>query len=64
GQASRILSQQEAVGKVLETTLRALPEALLRAPGGEADWNVAQAFAHATAARRFLATWAALDAGG
>ena len=44
--------------------LRALPERLLRAPGGEEDWNVAQAFAHTTAARRFLATWAALDAAG
>jgi hypothetical protein len=44
--------------------LAALPEPLLRAPGGEADWNVAQAFAHTTAARRFLGTWAALDAGG
>ena len=33
-------------------------------PGGEEDWNVAQAFAHTTAARRFLATWAALDTDG
>ena len=44
--------------------LRAMPERLLRAPGGEGDWNVAQAFAHTTAARRFLGMWAALDAGG
>jgi hypothetical protein len=44
--------------------LRAMPERLLRAPGGEEDWNVAQAFAHTTAARRFLGAWAALDAGG
>ncbi|MGH2444981.1 MAG: DinB family protein [Candidatus Limnocylindria bacterium] len=36
----------------------------MRAPGGEEDWNVAQAFAHTTAARRFLATWAALDVEG
>ena len=64
GDAPRILAQQEAVGDVLETVLRAMPDELLRAPGGEEDWNVAQAFAHATAARRFLATWAALDAGG
>ena len=42
----------------------ALPEAALRAPGGEEDWNVAQAFAHTTAARRFLAAWAALDVAG
>lgn len=64
GDAPRILAQQEAVGDALERILRALPEPLLRAPGGEEDWNVAQAFAHTTAARRFLATWAALDAGG
>lgn len=64
GDAGRILAQQEAVGDALEATLRRLPERLLRAPGGEEDWNVAQAFAHTTAARRFLATWASLDAGG
>jgi hypothetical protein len=61
GAAPRILAQQEAIGDALESILRSLPDALLRAPGGEEDWNVAQAFAHATAARRFLATWAALD---
>jgi hypothetical protein len=61
GAAPRLLAQQEAVGDALEAILRSLPEALLRAPGGEEDWNVAQAFAHTTAARRFLATWAALD---
>jgi hypothetical protein len=64
GDGPRILAQQEAIGDALEAVLRDLPDALLRAPGGEADWNVAQAFAHTTAARRFLATWAALDAGG
>lgn len=64
GDAPRILAQQEAIGDALEAILRSLPEALLRAPGGEEDWNVAQAFAHTTAARRFLATWAALDAEG
>ena len=64
GDAPRILAQQEAIGNALEAILRSLPDALLRAPGGEEDWNVAQAYAHTTAARRFLATWAALDAGG
>lgn len=64
GDAPRILAQQEAIGDALEATLRLMPEPLLRAPGGEEDWNVAQAFAHTTAGRRFLATWAALDAGG
>jgi hypothetical protein len=64
GGTPRILAQQEVVGAALEAVLRAMPERLLRAPGGEKDWNVAQAFAHTTAARRFLGTWAALDAGG
>ena len=64
GSAPRLLAQQEAVGDALEAALRSLPEPLLRAPGGEEDWNVAQAFAHTTAARRFLVTWAALDIDG
>jgi hypothetical protein len=64
GDAPRILAQQEAVGDALEAMLRSLPEDLLRAPGGEEDWNVAQAFAHTTAARRFLAAWAAMSAAG
>ncbi len=64
GRAPMILAPQEAIGNALEDVLRSLPEELLRAPGGEEDWNVAQAFAHTTAARRFLVTWAALDAGG
>ncbi len=64
GSVPRILEQQEAVADELERVLRGLPEALLRAPGGEEDWNVAQAFAHTTAARRFLATWASWDAAG
>jgi hypothetical protein len=64
GSAPRILAQQEAIGDALESVLRRIPEHLLRAPGGEADWNVAQAYAHTTAARRFLGTWAAIDAGG
>jgi hypothetical protein len=64
GDASRILAQQESLGDALEAILRGFPEPLLRAPGGEEDWNVAQAFAHTTAARRFLATWAALDTEG
>ena len=64
GDAPRILAQQEAIGDALEAILAGLPGRLLRAPGGEEDWNVAQAYAHTTAARRFLAAWAALDADG
>ena len=62
GDAPRILAQQEAVADALAEVLARLPEAALRAPGGEEDWNVAQAFAHTTAARRFLARAGALAA--
>lgn len=64
GDAPRLLAEQERIGDALEAVLRELPEDLLRAPGGEEDWNVAQAFAHTTAARRFLGHWAALDTDG
>lgn len=64
GSAQQILAQQEAIADALGSLLDRLPEAAMRAPGGEEDWNVAQAFAHTTAARRFLAAWAALSASG
>ena len=60
----RILAQQEAVADALEGVLRTIPEGLLRAPGGEEDWNVAQAFAHTTASRRWLAHAGAVAARG
>ena len=64
GDAPRILAEQEAIAAALERAIMEIPDAQLLAPGGEEDWNVAQAFAHTTAARRFLAQWAALDAAG
>jgi hypothetical protein len=64
GSAARILRQHDAIGDALEAVLTDLPEPLLRAPGGEGDWNVAQAFAHATGSRRWLAHAAALAARG
>jgi hypothetical protein len=64
GSAARILAQHEAIGDALEAVLLGLPENLLRAPGGEGDWNVAQAFAHTTGSRRWLAHAAALAARG
>jgi hypothetical protein len=62
GSAPAILAEQEAVADELARVLRALPAAALREPGGEEDWNTSQAFFHTTAARRFLAAWAALAA--
>jgi len=64
GTAAAIAAQQEAVADALAEALNATTDEQLLAAGGEEDWNVAQAFAHTTAARRFLGTWAALDAGG
>jgi hypothetical protein len=64
GTAAGVLAQQEAVADELEGVLRAMPPELLRAPGGEGDWNVAQAFAHATGSRRWLVHAAALSARG
>ena len=64
GSAAAILAQQEAIADALGAVLSAMPEPLLRAPGGEGDWNVAQAFAHTTGARRWLAHAAALAARG
>jgi hypothetical protein len=64
GSAHRVLSQQEAIADALGAALRLLPEAALGMPGGEADWNVAETFAHTTAARRWLPRQAALSASG
>ena len=59
-----ILAQQEAVAEALEDVLQAMPDGMLRAPGGEGDWNVSQAFAHTTGARRYLPAAAAMWASG
>jgi hypothetical protein len=64
GSAPRVLAEQEAIADALEAILAEMPEELLRAPGGEDDWNVAQAFAHATGSRRYLAAAAAMAARG
>ncbi len=64
GSAARVLAQQEAIADAFEAILGQMPEELLQAPGGEADWNVAQAFAHATGSRRYLAAAAAAAARG
>lgn len=64
GTAGQILAQQEAVADALADALAACSDEVLRAPGGEEDWNVAQAFAHTTAARRWLTRAGALAARG
>lgn len=64
GNAAASLAQQEAIANALEAILLALPDEMLRAPGGEGDWNVSQAFAHTTGARRYLPAAAAMWASG
>jgi hypothetical protein len=64
GSADGVLAQQEAIADALASALESMPDDLLRAPGGEGDWNVAQAFAHTTRARRGLARAGALAALG
>lgn len=62
--AARLAPQLEAAAEALAATLAWLPDAALAAPGGEADWNVAQTFAHTTGARRFMAGIGALAVSG
>jgi hypothetical protein len=64
GSTRRILPQLEATADALANVLATLPDEALEQPGGEEDWNVAQAFGHTTAGRRWLAAWAALAARG
>ena len=52
------------MAEALEDVLADMPEEMLRAPGGEGDWNVSQAFAHTTGARRYLPAAAAMAASG
>jgi hypothetical protein len=56
GSAARILAQHEAIADALASVLSDLPESLLRAPGGEGDWNVAQAFVQGYTARSVYRT--------
>lgn len=64
GDAARSLAQQEVIADALEAILATIPDEMLRAPGGEADWNVSQAYAHTTGARRYLPAAAAMWASG
>jgi hypothetical protein len=64
GTAPAVLAQQDCVADALADALAGCTDAMLRAPGGEEDWNVAQAFAHTTAARRWLVHAGALASRG
>jgi hypothetical protein len=64
GTAGGVATQLATVAGALAAVVGALPEAAFTMPGGEADWNVAQAIGHAADARAGLAMAGALAAGG
>jgi DinB superfamily len=64
GSAETVLAQLDATGEALATIVRDLPERAFAMPGGEGDWNVAQAVGHVAHARASLSLAAALAASG
>ncbi|HUQ43301.1 MAG TPA: DinB family protein [Candidatus Limnocylindria bacterium] len=62
GSAPLVVPQLAAVADALLAMVDRLPEAALAAPGGEGDWNVAEAIGHTAHARGGLATAGALAA--
>jgi hypothetical protein len=62
GSAPLVVPQLAAIADALLAMLDRLPEAALTAPGGEGDWNVAEAIGHTAHARGGLATAGALAA--
>ena len=64
GSAARSIAELGAMAAAFESVMAALPEVALRDPGGEADWNVAQAVGHAATSRAGLVLAASLAASG
>ena len=64
GTAEGIAVQLGAVANALREVVEALPDRAFSLPGGEGDWNVAQALGHTADARAGLAMAGALAAGG
>jgi hypothetical protein len=64
GSAARVAEELGAVAAALASVVGALPDAAFAMPGGEADWNVAQALGHTADARAQLALAASLAASG
>lgn len=64
GSAPIIVPQLAAVAAAFDEIVARLPEEAFEAPGGEADWNVAQAIGHAAHARAGLSLAGALAASG
>jgi hypothetical protein len=64
GSARAIVSQLAAIAEAFDTLLAQLPDAAFREPGGEGDWNVAEAIGHVAHARAGLTLAGALAASG
>lgn len=62
GAAPGVVPQLGAVADALIAMVDRLPDAALSAPGGEGDWNVAEAIGHTAHARGGLSTAGALAA--
>ena len=64
GSAPDLVPQLAALAAALTEVVETLPNASFAAPGGEGDWNVAQAIGHDTSARAGLVLAASLAASG
>lgn len=64
GSTERIVPQLAAVAEALASVVAGLPDRAFAMPGGEGDWNVAQAVGHTAAARAGLVMAASLAASG
>jgi len=62
GSTATIVPQLATMAGALTALVETLPEAILRAPGGEGDWNVAQCIGHACESRVGLCLAASLAA--
>lgn len=64
GSAPRVAAQLAVLAEAMAELVDGFDEAALRAPGGEADWTVAQCVGHAADSRAGLAVAAAKAASG
>ena len=64
GSSERVAAELAAIAEALGAMVAALPEAAFEAPGGEGDWNVAQAIGHDADSRAGLSMAGALAATG
>lgn len=64
GSAERVAAQLAAIAGALTAVVEALPDPAFLAPGGEGEWNVAEAIGHDADARAGLSMAGALAASG